>query len=47
MYSVYNEARAKPMKGRPLPEIVLIRKTYPRFRKKQTGRNWKLEVCGN
>ena len=31
------------MKGKPLPEVVLIRKTYPRYRRKIMNRNWKLE----
>ena len=39
---VYNEANAKPMKGKPLPEVVIIRKTYPRYRKKNLARNWTL-----
>jgi nonsense-mediated mRNA decay protein 3 len=30
------------MKGKPLPEVVLIRKTYPRYRRKNITRNWQL-----
>ena len=31
------------MKGKPLPEIVLVKKTYPRYRSKIKDRSWKLQ----
>eukprot|EP00940_MAST-03C_sp_MAST-3C-sp2_P002464 g2464.t1 len=41
--AVFNDADAAPMKGRAMPDIVLVKKTFPRWRMKKRTRKWKLK----
>ncbi|PRP82139.1 60S ribosomal export protein [Planoprotostelium fungivorum] len=40
--SNYNDDDVSAMKGRTVPEVVLVRKTYPERRKKNRVRHWRL-----
>jgi len=39
----FNDDDLKSLKGRELPDVFLVRKTYPNFRKKKRHRHWKLK----
>lgn len=41
--AVFNDEDAKPMKGRSMPDVVLVKKTFPLWRKKIRTRKWKLK----
>ena len=40
--AVFNDDDLKPMKDRSLPDVVLVRKCYPKYREMNLQRNWKL-----
>ena len=41
--AVLNDDDLKPMKGRSLPDVVLVRKSYPKYREMNLQREWKLQ----
>ena len=42
--AVFNDSDAAPMKGKTMPSIVLVKKTYPLYRKRNKGKRiWKLK----
>ena len=41
--AVLNDDDVKPMKDRSLPDVVLVRKSFPKYREMNVQRNWKLQ----
>jgi len=42
--AILNDSDAAPMKGKAMPDIVLVKKTYPLYRKRAKGKRvWKLK----